>query len=78
LDVTQCSLVEIYRCFGECSAEMFADLYCIMILVKDRCVEDVVQYIVSVCVCVPLQTCTPHYSDVREVAACSRRTEAEV
>jgi hypothetical protein len=50
--VTQCSLVEIYKCFGEYSAEMFADLYCIMILVRDSCVEDAVQYIVSGCVCV--------------------------
>jgi hypothetical protein len=27
LDATQCSLVEIYKCFGGCSAKTFADLY---------------------------------------------------
>jgi len=32
LDVTQCSLVEIYECFEECSSETFADLYCTTIL----------------------------------------------
>jgi hypothetical protein len=44
LDVTQCSLVEIYKYFGECSAEMLADL---CYDTRDRCVEDACQYIVS-------------------------------
>ena len=73
LDVTQCSLVEIYKYFPECSPETFADLY---YGTRFRCVEDVFQNTVSVCV--PLQSCTPHYSNVIEVAACCRRTSAEV
>jgi len=42
--------------------------------IRDHSVADAFQYIM----CVPLQTCTPHYSNVREVAACCRRTAAAV